>query len=368
MGALRPGQRGAHDGVRVPAQNAVLVFGGDEAPFDPTGMTPSVYLDEVWKNDLQCEAWTQLQPPPGPGKRGLYVAAFDDQRNRMIVMGGRSNDAGYLLHNDVWAFDPTSATWSQLAPTGTLPAPRQSHRAVWDAAKNRMLIFGGNGGTLFGNQPLGDTWELSFASGADGAWRRIMGAGPTARQDVSSTLDSAHNWWVIYGGAFSFIAYSSESWAFDLATDSWKQLNDSGPNPGNRFWGDFVDAGSGTLVLFGGHDDGPIGLRNDSWSLAVASDGTAAWTPLLDGDSDTTVTGVDHGSPERRDKHSFVPTGDGRAWLFGGVTDCGPIDDLWLLDLKSHSWSNPWKAQVGETCARQAAAGQSCPNDCGAPL
>lgn len=172
-----------------------------------------------------------------------------------------------------------------------------------------------------------------------------------------------------YGGASSFIAYSPETWGFDLAADTWAKLDDGGNTPGNRFWGELVDAGSGKLILFGGHDDGAIGLRNDTWSLGISSDATTAtWTNLVVGDTDLTPAGADRLSPERRDKHSLVATGDGKAWLFGGVTDCGPTDDVWLLDLTTASWSNPWKPQIGETCARRATPTQSCASDCGNPL
>jgi hypothetical protein len=368
-GLLRPSARGAHDAVRLPEQNAIAVFGGDTAPFDPTGMQPAVYLDELWQSDLACEAWTHPMPAGAPSARGLYAAAYDAKRARMLMMGGRTHAAAYVLHNDVWALDAATGAWSQLAPTGTPPTARQSHRAVYDAAKDRLLVFGGNAGTLFGDQPLADTWELSFAGSADGAWRQIMGAGPSARQDVASVIEPQSQRWIIYGGAASFIAYSPETWGFDLAGDTWKQLDDGGTTPGNRFWGELIDAGGGKLILFGGHDDGAIGLRNDTWTLGISSDGTTAtWTNLIFGDGDLTPDGADRMSPERRDKHSLVATGDGRAWLFGGVTDCGPIDDVWLLDIQAGTWSNPWKPQVGETCARRAAPTQMCPSDCGNPL
>jgi hypothetical protein len=58
----------------------------------------------------------------------------------------------------------------------------------------------------------------------------------------------------------------------------------------------------------------------------------------------------------------------GSAWLFGGIGDCGPLDDVWTLDLATGTtWENPWKALIGETCARLAKPDQMCPLDCGRP-
>ena len=80
-----------------------------------------------------------------------------------------------------------------------------------------------------------------------------------------------------------------------------------------------------------------------------------------------TIAGVQHASPERRSKHSLVSVG-GSAWLFGGIGDCGPLDDVWTLDFATGmTWENPWKALIGETCARLAKPDQMCPLDCGRP-
>jgi len=52
-----------------------------------------------------------------------------------------------------------------------------------------------------------------------------------------------------------------------------------------------------------------------------------------------------------------------------GIGDCGPLDDVWTLDLaKVTAWTNSYNALVGETCARLAKPDQVCPNDCGRPL
>src|ERR1039457_6635557 len=53
-----------------------------------------------------------------------------------------------------------TAAWTQLSPTGTLPAARNEHTAVYDAGSKRMFVFGG--ATLSAN--LNDTWVLTNAS------------------------------------------------------------------------------------------------------------------------------------------------------------------------------------------------------------
>src|SRR5205085_1008551 len=118
--------------------------------------------------------------------------------------------------------------------------------------------------------------------------------------------------------------------------DTWQKPTVSGDKPSRRFWGEMIwDGARGRLVVFGGHDDGPIGLINDTWSLQISDDlQTGTWTRLIAGDTGLRMaSAVDRGSPERRSKQSLVVYGD-TAWLFGGIGDCGPLDDVWTLDLK----------------------------------
>src|SRR4029077_4607675 len=122
---------------------------------------------------------------------------------RWLVVGGRKHESAYTVLGDVWSFDLAAGMWKQLSPTGAGPAPRQSHRVVYDAAGDRLLLFGGNTDTFFGNGVNGETWELDFAGGADGAWKQVTASpSPSPRQDVASAVASKHGVWIVTGGAF----------------------------------------------------------------------------------------------------------------------------------------------------------------------
>jgi hypothetical protein len=82
----------------------------------------------------------------------------------MVVFGG-SSTAGIV--NDVWKLshaDGTGGTpaWTQVSPTGTPPVARYAHSAVYNAANNRMVVFGGG---LVSGALLNDTWVLTSATG-----------------------------------------------------------------------------------------------------------------------------------------------------------------------------------------------------------
>ena len=72
-------------------------------------------------------------------------------------------------------------------------------------------------------------------------------------------------------------------------------------------------------------------------------------------------THVDFDAPERRNAAVFV-AGDDSAWLTGGKTDCGAVDDLMRLDLESATWEDVTTATVGVSCLRKG--GLNCNDLC----
>lgn len=373
--ALRPQARQRVGGVLVPSTQKILVYGGDEAPVSTALPAPRQLTDDLWSYDLACATWAQLGAQQPPGALGEYVAVFDSKRGRAILVPGQKGTTrNPALTSELWAFDPQAMTWTQLHPTaagGASPSARVGHGAIYDAGRDRLLVFGGETSINFsGADMLGDTWALDFAASADGAWSKLA-AGPLARRDGALAVDAAGNRAVLFGGARDFMTYVNDVWVFDLVADTWKQANTSGDVPSARFAAKMSFDGASRFILFGGHDPAALGPLNDSYALTVDGAGAAVFKLLLAGDTDTTVAGVDHSSPERRERHAQIFAG-GKIWIFGGSSDCGPLDDVWTLDLAAPTrWTTVVPAKIDETCQRRAMPGQLCqppPMDCTTPL
>jgi len=60
---------------------------------------------------------------------------------RMLIFGGVSNTNN---RNDAWQLTlDGNPTWSQITPTGAAPSPRKECGGMYDATRDRMVIFGG---------------------------------------------------------------------------------------------------------------------------------------------------------------------------------------------------------------------------------
>jgi hypothetical protein len=244
------------------ARDRLLVFSGDPGP----------------KNDVLAFSlapgvlWTKLKPagvPPLP--RYGASAIYDPVNDRMIVFGGYTYYPGSML-NDVWELSLSGTpTWTQLAPAGIPPTPRQDVAAVYDPSGQRMILFGGyraSGG--FTNE----AWSLSL-SGTP-TWTQLSPSGvpPSARNVFGFAYDSSRDRLLIHGGWNG--TYLSDTWTLDLsAGGAWSQLATATSPPARRQSYADYDPDADRLVMFGGYDGGN---RDDVWQLNLA--GTPDWIAL----------------------------------------------------------------------------------------
>jgi len=120
--------------------------------------------------------WSQLQQPtPQPASRGTHTAVYDAAHDRMIVFGGGTGNwtVTPTLLNDVWILSgasgrPTGSTpqWTSLTPASP-PSARGYHAAVYDPAANSMIVYGGDTAISFCGGAVNDVWVLNNANGLD---------------------------------------------------------------------------------------------------------------------------------------------------------------------------------------------------------
>jgi hypothetical protein len=112
----------------------------------------------VWELSLaETPVWFALTPAePLPPTRLSHTAIYDPARDRMVVFGG----GDFSSSNDVWALSLVGTTaWAALTPAGPPPPERHRHTAIYDPGRDRMVIFGGQGGN---NNVLNDVWALNW--------------------------------------------------------------------------------------------------------------------------------------------------------------------------------------------------------------
>lgn len=161
----------------------------------------------------------------------------------------------------VLAAASSSPLMAQCLSSATVPpaalVPRYFHAMAYDAGRDRVVLFGGDGGWNGGGL-LHDTWEF------DGSvWLPGPDAPPAlyARACHAMAYDALRHRVVLTGGSPA-VAGTNETW--ELGATSWAQGAPAPPGLYPRYaHGLAFDAGRGRLVLFGGHDG--AGRRGDVW-------------------------------------------------------------------------------------------------------
>ena len=233
-----------------------------------------VFLSILGVTSLQAQdgLWAQLTPTgPLPTACGYPSAVYDSARDRILVFGGVVWATSF---NDVWALSlGGSSQWTKLTPSGALPNTRHNHAAIYDPVRDQMIIFGGG---RYHEGPWNDVWALSL----DGSphWTQLAPTGvlPGARAGFNAIYDPLRDRMLIFGGGSATGAYN-DVWALSLGgSPQWTELTPSGTPPSPRGSPVIYDPVRDRMVLFGGC--GPSGCLNDAWALSL--DGSPHWTQL----------------------------------------------------------------------------------------
>jgi hypothetical protein len=221
-GGPPPARHGA-GGVYDPTSNTLIIYAGNNCF--------STNFSDVWvlsnANGVGgTPTWTELSPSGGPGQRQNVGTVYDPASNELIIFGGYPGNGGNPF-NDVWALSNANGSggtpvWTQLSPTGPLPAPRGCPTATYDPTTNRMTIFGGAGDS---SVLLGDTWVLTDANGLGGtpAWMQIAQSStdfPAPRTCATAVYAPTTNIMTIFGGQITVTSPT-------LATNDVFLLNDA---------------------------------------------------------------------------------------------------------------------------------------------
>ena len=220
-------------------------------------------------------SWTQLAPAgtPPSGRKNAGVV-YDPVRDRLLVIGG-TNASGNL--NDVWELSLAgSPTWTQILPAGTPPGARFAPGVVYDAARDRILIFGGS---VSGSDIRNDVWQLTLSGTPTWSALTPSGAPPAARYGLNAVYDPVRDRMIVFGGRNASTPFH-DTWELLLSTTSWEELHPPGPaHPAPILATAAYDAVRDRIVFFGGYTGAAYSQATSVLSLKYG----AAWIsqPLL---------------------------------------------------------------------------------------
>ncbi len=198
------------------ARDRLVRFGGCANPNAVCSSVSSGDNDETWEWtgsawERRCETAISDECPSMPGARHGHALAYNSREKAVYLFGGRNMNAGGM-YNDLWRW--SGSGWEEVcgAACSDKPSVRWGHAMVYDASRDRLVMFGGlsspaacTGGT-YENQ-CNDVWEwgpfgTAACGGPDSCWkqRTVSGTPPAPRQNHALAYDTIGERVLMFGG------------------------------------------------------------------------------------------------------------------------------------------------------------------------
>ncbi len=252
--------------------------------------------------------WRLVSAAGGPGARWDHTLSHLPGTSRLMLGFGR--DAQGTPLGDVWLADRSDGVWELIDQPG--PSARFGHAAAVDSGRDTVYLFGGQ----FGDTFFADLWAFSTL---DSTWERIDdgATGPPARYGTALVHDGNDGLFLLHG--FTFSGRFDDVWRFDLESLRWESIAFAPESaPLRRCLHEAVwRRDSSSILLYGGCSSGygPC-PQGDLWEFDPQA---GLWRERL-------VSG-----PAGRMSPSMVMDDRGeRLILFGGLTEAGASDELWI--------------------------------------
>ena len=193
--------------------------------------------------------WTRLAPLTSPSARHAHAMAYDAARQRVVLFGGNTSLTGSYA-GDTWLWNDID--WLQSTPAAS-PVPRAGHAMTYDGLRQQVVLFGGRTQA----STFGDTWEWDGVS-----WvARFPLQSPSPRSHHALAYDEARQRVVLFAGLGIGAIPLAETWEWDGT--NWTQLTPA-QNPSPRISTAMTyDAARQRVVLFGGSNG--LATFGDTW-------------------------------------------------------------------------------------------------------
>lgn len=346
QGAPRASTSEAHPPARVrhvmvfdASREVAVLFGGS----DMHGVTGEQYAD-TWEFD--GVVWTRAAPATSPPGRKSHAMAYDAARQRVVLYGGFSGGISYTILSDTWEWDGTD--WSERRPPVS-PGAFSHHVMAYDPARERVVLYGRST-----DREVTETWEWD---------------GDTWSMAAQSTLSSRSRDMVYDARLGAIVRVGGTNYD---ETTQWNGTNWTGvptavrPPEGGGHSMAYDAARQRTILVDGRFEDAweltaggwaPVpapstpGLRSGHAASALASRGAVVLfggvDPSGDANAETWIWSGNNWrvaepgvAPTARSKHAMCGMTT-RVLLFGGVDATGDLDDTWAWDGGSWTRESP---------------------------
>lgn len=274
---------------------------------------------------ISCHGFSPVIASDSPPARIGHRMIYDPVNMRTILLGGAIDDNGWRYYRDMWSYDTTNNTWSEITTSGG-PSGRFNFQMAYSVDHHKIVVFSGSAHAARTSMYPGDTWVYDVEQGG---WdRKRLSPCPLQRTDAGFVYDESNRVFVMYGGLSDVDSdrVLDETWVYDIDENTWTEMTPEN-SPPRMYGGELVyDSLNQKVLLWGGNtrDGGKI---DEFWCYDYQTD---TWTRI-------------ETNPKPRGRYWFQMTFDqdiGKVVIFGGSPGGDTkLGDTWLYDYARNEWT-----------------------------
>ena len=275
---------------------------------------------------VEANGWEQLIYVP-PLKQSIMLSQYhqrNSEPNESIV--------GYNFDTNAWSIIDMGGNFH----TESIPEGGESQGYFGFDPTSGMIVY--HCCTSGSNQPedINHDWWYDVL-GQSGRDKHTSPKPPAGVLLPGGTFDIAHNVFVFEGGA-SFVG----TWAYNPVSNTWQQMSPGGtvPDPSLALPGLAYSTAEQKIYLFGGQSENSSAYNND---LYVYDYATNTWSEI------SPAGGV---KPPGRTSHAFAYDSTNNVFLlYGGLNASGVLNDTWVYNPSTTTWTQVNSAPTASTTA-----------------
>ena len=263
-----PAARGYHRMVHVGGDLGVLLLAGFTGSGPPSVIPQITTTDAAWAY-TPADGWTDLGLVGYEEMPTLNDAVYHADSGRVVLISMGVTASLPELVSATYLYDPTTGVVEPMAAEG--PLALIGARAAYDSESDRVIVFGG---LTFRFQEVDDIWAYDVDTDT---WTEVASdTGPGPRYYHAMVHDPGTDRMILFGGVTGRDeAPLDDTWAFDVATETWTQLS-TASTPSPRGWHAMAyDPVMQRTILFGGENASRPALAVTFEEVATGGEFTA---------------------------------------------------------------------------------------------
>jgi MYXO-CTERM domain-containing protein len=175
------------------------------------------------RSRLESTLVWRMRSAGAPVRRTSHALAIHPVSDALLLIGGSPGGG------EMWSWD--GAVWARVESGA--PVPAKDVAVATDTSRRKLVLFGGTRSDATNAPVFGKTWEWDGAS-----WTEVAVGGPTARRGAAMAYDAARRRVVLFGGSSKNSGPFQDTWEYDGA--SWVERTtapeDSPPRAGSMVY------------------------------------------------------------------------------------------------------------------------------------